>query len=184
MTNSAPCKHGDPCCPCQDGDPCHYEGENPMSAPKCEECGHLVSMHLTGTGCTYGHTNQYCACQRGGRLVDDGSEYAAQNIARDIMDRDDGKLEIRLGYKHPDFWKSRCVPQEAVPSKETPVSSAYFFDISGEFQECPCHHNTCQTPGRRKFWVFVHNLIAHPLMAISGESRWSERFHEWTAGRM
>jgi hypothetical protein len=40
---------------------------------------------------------------------DNGTEYAAQKIARHIMDRDDGKLEVQLGYKHPDFWKSRSV---------------------------------------------------------------------------
>jgi len=34
----ADCKYGDPYCPCQDGDMCHYEGPNPMPAPRPHYC--------------------------------------------------------------------------------------------------------------------------------------------------
>lgn len=34
----------------------------------CLECKHPLNMHITGTGCTYGHTNQYCPCQHGGTM--------------------------------------------------------------------------------------------------------------------
>ena len=32
----------------------------------------------------------------------------------------------------------------------------------------------------RSFWRFVHNAVAHPLMALSFGARWSDRFHDWT----
>jgi hypothetical protein len=35
-TASAACPHGDRFCPCPDGDTCHYEGANPLPAPKAE----------------------------------------------------------------------------------------------------------------------------------------------------
>lgn len=33
----------------------------------------------------------------------------------------------------------------------------------------------------RKFWIFIHNVVAHPLMSLSGEAKWADRFHDWTA---
>jgi hypothetical protein len=38
------CKYGDTTCPCPDGDSCHYEGKNPMTAPKPARTG-PVSLH-------------------------------------------------------------------------------------------------------------------------------------------
>lgn len=32
-----------------------------------------------------------------------------------------------------------------------------------------------------KFWMFIHNVIAHPLMALSFYSKWADNFHDWTA---
>ena len=32
------------------------------------------------------------------------------------------------------------------------------------------------------FWWAVHNVLAHPLLTLSFDSGWSERFHGWTAG--
>lgn len=32
-------------------------------------------------------------------------------------------------------------------------------------------------------WAIVHDLIAHPLMALTRYSRWSMRFHTWSARR-
>jgi hypothetical protein len=37
---------------------------------------------------------------------------------------------------------------------------------------------------REHFWLAVHNLIAHPLMTLSGYAKWSDRFHNWTGERM
>lgn len=34
---------------------------------------------------------------------------------------------------------------------------------------------------RKGFWSFVHNVIAHPLMGLSFNSQWSNKFHDWTA---
>lgn len=34
----------------------------------------------------------------------------------------------------------------------------------------------------KPFWTFIHNVIAHPLLALN--TRWSHRFHDWTANRM
>lgn len=36
---------------------------------------------------------------------------------------------------------------------------------------------------KSRFWEFVHNTVAHPLMALSLNSGWSSRFHDWTADR-
>lgn len=30
-------------------------------------------------------------------------------------------------------------------------------------------------------WAAVHNLIAHPLLTLSLDSRWANHFHDWTA---
>jgi hypothetical protein len=31
------------------------------------------------------------------------------------------------------------------------------------------------------FWMFVHNMIAHPLLET--RTKWAARFHNWTAGK-
>lgn len=35
----------------------------------------------------------------------------------------------------------------------------------------------------QRFWKLIHNAIAHPIMAITDDSDWSIRFHNWTAKR-
>lgn len=35
---------------------------------------------------------------------------------------------------------------------------------------------------KRKFWFFVHNVIAHPLLCFN--KKWSDKFHDWTADKM
>lgn len=35
---------------------------------------------------------------------------------------------------------------------------------------------------KKKFWLIVHNCIAHPLLCFN--KRWAERFHDWTADKM
>jgi len=32
-------------------------------------------------------------------------------------------------------------------------------------------------------WRFVHNLLAHPLLALTLESSLAVRFHDWTANK-
>lgn len=34
------------------------------------------------------------------------------------------------------------------------------------------------------FWNLVHNCIAHPVMGLTCNSKFSERFHDWTARKM
>ena len=33
----------------------------------------------------------------------------------------------------------------------------------------------------RHLWEFIHNVIVHPLMGITFNSKWSHMFHDWTA---
>ena len=35
---------------------------------------------------------------------------------------------------------------------------------------------------KQKFWKFVHNVIAHPLLELDCD--FAERFHDWTADKM
>jgi hypothetical protein len=32
-------------------------------------------------------------------------------------------------------------------------------------------------------WQFIHNMVAHPLMALTFYSAVSIRFHDWTASK-
>jgi len=32
-------------------------------------------------------------------------------------------------------------------------------------------------------WEFLHNAVAHPLLALSFNATWAVRFHDWTAER-
>lgn len=41
----------------------------------------------------------------------------------------------------------------------------------------------CANDRERKGWAIVHDLLAHPLMAITLWSRWSLAFHDWTSNR-
>jgi hypothetical protein len=34
-----------------------------------------------------------------------------------------------------------------------------------------------------EFWWAVHNVVAHPLLTLSLNSGWANRFHGWTAGK-
>ena len=36
---------------------------------------------------------------------------------------------------------------------------------------------------REHVWWAMHNLVAHPLMTLSGYSSWADRLHDWTAER-
>lgn len=33
------------------------------------------------------------------------------------------------------------------------------------------------------WWEFVHNAIAHPLLALFPRTLWVHELHDWTAGR-
>lgn len=41
----------------------------------------------------------------------------------------------------------------------------------------------CENVSERKGWAFLHDAIAHPLMALTNWSAWSMRFHDWTSHR-
>ncbi|SKA30174.1 hypothetical protein SAMN04488128_103232 [Chitinophaga eiseniae] len=37
----------------------------------------------------------------------------------------------------------------------------------------------------KKFWFFIHNAIAHPLLCIDNRiDSWPSRFHDWTGEKM
>ncbi|ACU61300.1 hypothetical protein [Chitinophaga pinensis] len=37
----------------------------------------------------------------------------------------------------------------------------------------------------KRFWFFVHNAIAHPLLCFSNRrASWIGRFHDWTGEKM
>jgi hypothetical protein len=35
---------------------------------------------------------------------------------------------------------------------------------------------------RQKFWYFIHNAIAHPLLVLGFE--WTDSFHDWSADKL
>jgi hypothetical protein len=39
----------------------------------------------------------------------------------------------------------------------------------------------CANEKERLFWAVVHDLVAHPLMVLTGYSKISLRFHDWTS---
>lgn len=41
----------------------------------------------------------------------------------------------------------------------------------------------CANVQERKAWAVLHDLVAHPLMALTNWSRLSLRFHDWTSFR-
>ena len=41
----------------------------------------------------------------------------------------------------------------------------------------------CANENERAGWAFVHDLITHPLMALTGWARWSLALHDWTSHR-
>ena len=42
-------------------------------------------------------------------------------------------------------------------------------------------NKACPNEAQRFFWAFVHDFLAHPLMAITAWSTWSLDFHDWTS---
>jgi len=41
----------------------------------------------------------------------------------------------------------------------------------------------CANAEERVGWAIVHDLVCHPLMALTCWSDWSLRFHDWTSNR-
>lgn len=41
----------------------------------------------------------------------------------------------------------------------------------------------CANEKENMLWAFIHDAIAHPLMALTGYSRWALRFHDYTSHR-
>jgi len=41
----------------------------------------------------------------------------------------------------------------------------------------------CQQPVERPLWAFVHDAIAHPLVAITRYAGWAVKFHDYTSRR-
>lgn len=41
----------------------------------------------------------------------------------------------------------------------------------------------CANERQRFWWAVLHDLVAHPLMALTGWSKWALRFHDWTSHR-
>lgn len=39
----------------------------------------------------------------------------------------------------------------------------------------------CDGQDENGFWAWVHDAVAHPLMAVTGYSVWSLRFHNFTS---
>lgn len=44
-------------------------------------------------------------------------------------------------------------------------------------------NKACTNLEEKAFWAFVHDALAHPLMALTGWSAWSRRFHDYTSHR-
>lgn len=42
-------------------------------------------------------------------------------------------------------------------------------------------NQACRNDEQRFWWAFVHDFVAHPLMALSLWSDWSLKFHDWTS---
>jgi hypothetical protein len=42
-------------------------------------------------------------------------------------------------------------------------------------------NKACKNTGERRLWAILHDLVAHPAMALSGYSNWSMRFHNYTS---
>lgn len=42
-------------------------------------------------------------------------------------------------------------------------------------------NKACTNKKQNIFWAVVHDLVSHPLMAVSGYSKWSLSFHNWTS---
>lgn len=39
----------------------------------------------------------------------------------------------------------------------------------------------CANERQRFWWAVLHDVVAHPLMALTGWSKWALRFHDWTS---
>ena len=44
-------------------------------------------------------------------------------------------------------------------------------------------NKACVNPKEYPIWAFLHDAISHPLMALSGYSKWSLKFHDYTSKR-
>lgn len=44
-------------------------------------------------------------------------------------------------------------------------------------------NKACTSEKENFFWAFIHDAIAHPLMALSGYAAWALRFHNYTSHR-
>lgn len=42
-------------------------------------------------------------------------------------------------------------------------------------------NRACANEGQRLLWALAHDGLAHPLMALSGYSKWALRFHDYTS---
>lgn len=41
----------------------------------------------------------------------------------------------------------------------------------------------CNDKEERAGWAFLHDAVSHPFMALTGYSRWSIRFHNYTSNK-
>jgi len=55
-----------------------------------------------------------------------------------------------------------------------------FFDYNEEKEEKKWRR--IKRPVFSKFWRVVHNVVAHPMLAVYRP--WGQRLHEWTAEKM
>lgn len=44
-------------------------------------------------------------------------------------------------------------------------------------------NKACSNVKEKLFWAVIHDGIAHPLMAFTGYSKWSKRFHDYTSNK-
>jgi len=42
-------------------------------------------------------------------------------------------------------------------------------------------NKACSNKKEQPGWAFLHDAVAHPLMALTGYSAWSVRFHDYTS---
>lgn len=44
-------------------------------------------------------------------------------------------------------------------------------------------NKACKNVKERLGWAILHDAVCHPLMALTGYSDWSRRFHDYTSRR-
>jgi hypothetical protein len=42
-------------------------------------------------------------------------------------------------------------------------------------------NKACSNVKERLLWAVLHDALAHPVMALSGYSKWAKRFHDYTS---